>query len=157
MILPARAQRKPPVTCAVSRTSTLERRVTLREPTGTLYSDFLENLNDLKTPNDGIATPCFAGYCDWRIPTIGELRAILHSPYPNCYVTRCLDEIFGPTQGTYYWSSSSFANPDSAWNVYVSEGLVFANAKSNAFYAREQFVAAGEYLVISRPVPVEKR
>ena len=31
------------------------------EPTGTLYTNFLERLNDLKTPNDGTGTPCFGG------------------------------------------------------------------------------------------------
>ena len=107
------------------------------EPTGTLYSDFLEKLNDMKTPNDGTATPCFAGYCDWRIPILGELRSILPAPYPTCASSPCIDAIFGPTQASYYWSSSSLAsNPGLAWGVYFFSGFVDNVFKNFDFPAR---------------------
>ena len=108
------------------------------EPSGTLYSDFLERLNDLMTPNDGTATPCFAGHCDWRIPEIGELRGILLAPAPNCTPVPCIDPAFGPTQASFYWSSSSIAGgPGIAWGVYFSVGFVGNGIfKYNGYYAR---------------------
>lgn len=97
-------------------------------PSGTLYTDFLERLNDLKTSNDGTATPCFASHCDWRIPGIGELRSILLAPNPDCTTSPCIDPAFGPTLAGPFWSSNSSAgNPGFAWSVSFIDGLVYDN------------------------------
>jgi hypothetical protein len=41
---------------------------------GTAYTDFLAKLN-------GGGGSCFAGHCDWRLPTVGELEGIAGTGY----------------------------------------------------------------------------
>ncbi len=88
---------------------------------GTMVTDFLDVLN---TP------PCFAGYCDWRIPNVRELRSIAsyENAFPavdSAFNTNC---VFGCTLATCsctlaspYWSSSNYAGfapfNDNAWSV----------------------------------------
>jgi hypothetical protein len=75
------------------------------DATGSLYSDFLQELNGLSLSG---AHPCFAGHCDWRIPTNGEMRSILSAPYPCGGGPLCIDETtFGPTKSSGYWSSDT--------------------------------------------------
>ena len=126
----------------VDNTYTWSRALPFTAPTGTLYYEFLDRLNDLKDPNDGAATPCFAGHCDWRIPTIGELRSIFSPASPNCTVSPCIDAIFGPTLANVYWSSSTFAPvPTVAFVGIFFYGSVEGGPggpfyKSNNLYAR---------------------
>ena len=86
--------------------------------------------------NDGPGT-CFANHCDWRIPTVVELKSILLGPYP-CGTSPCIDPTFGPTQASSYWSSSSLAAPGYAWYVYFNDGNVGSSDffKDLALYAR---------------------
>ncbi len=95
---------------------------------GTLYNDFLPQLND---------TTCFAGHCDWRIPKLGELRSILIADYPNCTVFPCIDPVFGPTAGSFYWSSSAIASSSTnVWQADFLTGLLFNGNKVGPYYAR---------------------
>ena len=72
------------------------------EPTGTLYSDFLGRLNRGDFPS------CLGSRCDWRIPTLDELKSL----HPDTCGTLCIDPIFGPTKASYYWSSTQwFSQP----------------------------------------------
>ena len=108
------------------------------EPSGTLYGDFLANLNgqgDVTSfTNSGAA--CFAGHCDWRIPAAGELRSILSAPYPTCTSQPCIDPILGPS-GSFYWSSSSIADsPSNALTFSLFNGLLLLDAKNFANRAR---------------------
>ena len=98
-------------------------------PDGTAFTVFVAGLN---TP------PCFAGHCDWRLPTIDELQTILE-PARVCAFPPCpLTTIPGPTVLGPYWSASpnpafSFA----AWIVNFDFGTVGGvSNKGNLFSVR---------------------
>ena len=92
------------------------------DPTGTLFTDFLMNLNgQIVLNSSGITNLCFAGYCDWRIPSAGELRSILN--VSNCPASACIDPVFGPTRSYYYWTTS-LRSPGENFVVWFNIGLV---------------------------------
>jgi hypothetical protein len=112
------------------------------EPDGTLFVEFLAKLNAAKSPNGGNTTSCFAVHCDWRIPTVGELRSLLTAEYPNCTSSPCIDPAFGPTQatsdlGSRYWTSSRIGTVNAvAWTIGFFRGSVAGNGKVHTLYAR---------------------
>ena len=83
---------------------------------GTAFATFLTTLN---------SGSCFAGQCDWRLPTLYELQTILLAPYP-CTTSPCIDQgVFGPTSAYYTWSATTAADyPYGAWYVYFDNGDV---------------------------------
>jgi len=104
---------------------------------GSVVSNFLANLN---TP------PCFAGFCDWRLPTFYELQTLVNIEKadlpafaefdtgctPGCSVTQC-----SCTGSDFYWTSSTWrAVPTYAWVVYFSTGSSSARMKTEGGYAR---------------------
>ena len=109
---------------------------------GTAYTDFLANVNNGVSTNGGASTPitgCFAGHCDWRLPSIVELRDIVDLSAAGCGSgSACIDAAFGPTQALGYWSATTAAGfVDFAWVVDFG-GLagVFYSDKTSTFWVR---------------------
>lgn len=100
-------------------------------PDGTAFTDFLVKLNGGPTGvgncvvNGSTQTGGFAGHCDWRLPTIAELKTIVDTAVSGCGGgSPCIDPTFGPTGTTrLYWSAStSAADAEFALTVDFSNG-----------------------------------
>jgi hypothetical protein len=75
-----------------------------------------------------------AGYSDWRLPDINELRSIVDY---SRYVPAIDTVLFPDTVSSYYWSSSTYAGRTSlAWRVGFSSGDDNYYGKSYSYYAR---------------------
>jgi len=90
-------------------------------PWGTSGSAFVMIIEQLNTE------PCFAGFCDWRLPTVKELQTIVDFGRNDPAVASVFDENCTPgckvetcscTHSENYWSSSTISgNPGYAWGV----------------------------------------
>jgi hypothetical protein len=99
--------------------------------TGTAFLDLLATLN---------TSPCFAGHCDWRLPTIAELATLYPVPgafnsgcTAGCSATACsCTDLF-----TAYWSSETFFDNANYAHAYdFSGGFSTTVEKINARRAR---------------------
>ena len=74
---------------------------------GTLFTEFLPGMNN-DTSRDGSGTSCVGGHCDWRIPTVAELKTLHLPTAPGCAdsIGPCIDPVFGRKPGI-YWSTTS--------------------------------------------------
>jgi hypothetical protein len=109
-------------------------------PDGTAFTGFLATLNGgaaLGSSGDGTTcTGAFAGYCDWRLPTIMELQSILLQAYP-CTTTPCIAPVFGPTIPAFFWAATTYAGgAEQAWDVRFSTGSVQPFSKTAGDYVR---------------------
>lgn len=105
------------------------------EAAGTAFTSFLATLNT--------AGSCFAGQCDWRLPTRGELLTIITPPAPACgesVTGPCVDPVFGRTPDfSGYWSGTTHeVFPVDVWFVEFQHGGVGFVEKTlvGGFYAR---------------------
>jgi uncharacterized protein DUF1566 len=104
-------------------------------PDGGVFTDFLGALNLSANPVVAATSGCFAGHCDWRLPTIEELQTIRLAP---CGASPCIDETaFGPTISAVYWTiSGSGPGNGGTWVVQFDDGSVTGQAKKFLAYAR---------------------
>jgi len=109
----------------------------------TMVTTFLASLN---------TAPCFAGYCDWRIPNRPELLTLVNletwSPATftefntSCAAGCTVDGAGGTTkcsctQSSLYWSSSTYQyNPGNAWGVNFGGGYTHYLDKTRSTYVR---------------------
>jgi hypothetical protein len=85
---------------------------------GTVFTVFLATLNNgandkISGSDDSPITGCFANHCDWRLPSIVELKSIFDRDRAAGCATGeklglpCIDPAFGPTQPDNYWSATT--------------------------------------------------
>ena len=114
-------------------------------PNGPVFITYLAGLNDAESP-DGTAAPgCFAGHCDWRMPTLVELKTLQIEPFP-CATTPCLDPVFDPLwqfglicpqERLFFWSSYTLdpaMGSSDVWGIDFCDGELRADNSRLSLY-----------------------
>ncbi len=95
-------------------------------PSGSVFTRFLAQLNGAVTGADpSITTGCFAGHCDWRLPTAEELQTLYDPMVPDCGPPAPLipcTTIPGGMANGFYWTLTT--NKDDATEA-VLRSLTF--------------------------------
>jgi hypothetical protein len=74
-------------------------------------SEWISEVNGYTDDDTGRSQSGLGGHTDWRLPTLAELLTI-----EDCNFSPCIHPIFGPTQFSWYLSSTTLAShPSSVW------------------------------------------
>jgi Protein of unknown function (DUF1566) len=107
------------------------------EPDGNAFTGFLATLNGEVSRDGQTITGCFANHCDWRLPSIDELRTIFDTNVgPN---DPTIDAIFGPTHQSVYWTATTWSESRAyAWALpfYPTLRGRFEANKARYFFVR---------------------
>jgi hypothetical protein len=104
--------------------------------TGLMWQDSSESKSikrDWERAKVYCADLVFAGFSDWRLPSIKELQSIVDvTKYKPAII-----EGFKNITSDHYWSSTRTApDSDNAWYVQFENGFTFVNCKSEKRYVR---------------------
>ncbi len=120
----------------------------LSVPNGSAFDDFLARLNAPIGPgvdvpavlSEGFGptdTGCYAGHCDWRLPTADELQSIMQGKAPNCNLNPCMYPDFAPgVEGLYWTLSTTLTLPNNAWAGNPANGSFVSTQKTLTARAR---------------------
>jgi hypothetical protein len=121
---------------------------------GTAFSEFLAALNTV---------PCFAGFCDWRLPTKFELETIedvgridpaVKHAFSFVCTAGCVSTFCSCTASNQYWTASTyFSKPSDAWYLSFYDGTTGFLNKSAAFRVRAVRGRIPEPTPIPTPTP----
>lgn len=90
-------------------------------PTGTVFTDFLAKLNGIDPLSPA---GCYAGHCDWRLPSTDEMAAFPYGPAPG----------IGPVVPEAHWSN--MASTFVAYTYDIVHHVVDFDDKTNEHAAR---------------------
>lgn len=91
------------------------------------------NWNQAKEYAAQLNQQSYAGFADWRMPTIEELASLLESEQKNSSLY--VDAAFEPAQ-TSCWSADTVASQNSAWAVSFNNGHIYYDPLDRANYVR---------------------
>ena len=91
------------------------------------------NWNEAKTYIDQLNQKAYAGYSDWRLPTVEELASLLEFDKKNG--NNFIDPAFDATQN-FCWSSDTVVTSNAAWAVGFNSGHIYYDALDRTNYVR---------------------